>query len=161
MSDIETIMKFLNEMRTQDNRGTALPIYYVIRTEVEESAPMDNCDYTKYYWNERSWDSFKEVEAEIDSQIEESYPYAENPAEHSYRKNKAIEEIHEYGVRKRWDERNMFLTEQDAENHLKLNHYHYSHNAHTYVHHAWRAPQLKEFFEALFNHFEIHAPEEP
>lgn len=45
--------------------------------------------------------------------------------------------------------------EEDAERHLRLNHYHYSKNAHTYVDHAWRAPELKQFFEALFKEFNV------
>lgn len=147
MSDLETILKFLTEMRQQDNRATAFPIYYVIRTEVEEPAPEDNCDYTKWYWSDRSWDSWNEIEKDI----EENY----DKDDWFDAKKRAHREAHQYGVRKRWDERNMFLTESEAQRHLEANHYHYSHNAHTYVHHAWRAPQLEEFFKALFAHFEI------
>jgi len=47
----------------------------------------------------------------------------------------------------------MFLTEKDAEEHLRLNSHHYSKDAHTYVKSAWRADYLKEFLTALFNYF--------
>ena len=55
-------------------------------------------------------------------------------------------------------ERGMFLTETDAKKHLEHNHYHYSENAHTFIKHVWRAPELEAFFEALFSHFEVEMP---
>jgi len=54
-----------------------------------------------------------------------------------------------------WEERGMFLTETDAKNHLKANYYHYSEDAHTYVKHSWRAPDLKKFFQALYKYFSL------
>lgn len=36
----------------------------------------------------------------------------------------------------------MFLTEKEAEEHLKRNHYHYSEDAHTYCMCAWRSPEV-------------------
>lgn len=145
MKNNEAIIKeFLQKMVTQDNRSTAFPIFYVIRTEVEEPAPTDNCEFTKWYWQDETYDSLEEIR-----QYCEENEYSESEID------EAIREAYEYGIRKRWDKRGMFLTETDAENHLKLNHYHYSHNAHTYVEHAWRAPELTEFLSALINHFEI------
>lgn len=141
----EIIKTFLTKMKTQNNRGTAQPYFYVIRTEVEDFAPTDNCDEVKYYWNERSYSSMDEIEKYfVENDYSEDYVIS------------ARREVLEYGSRKRWDHRGMFLTETDAENHLKLNHYHYSHNAHTYVEHAWRAPELNNFFRALFDYFNIN-----
>ncbi len=140
----ERIKSFLLEMATQDNRCTATPFYYTIRTEVEDSAPTDNCDFTRVHWQDESFESKEEMEKQLkddgytDDQIES-----------------ALRESCEYGVRKRWEKRGMFLTESDAKSHLKLNYYHYSHNAHDYVEHAWRAPALEQFFKDIFEHFEI------
>lgn len=140
----EIIKNFLKQIATQDNRGTALPYFYVIRTEVEDSAPLENCDETKVYWNDQSFDSMEDLEKDL----------TENGYDEEAIKE-AMNEACEYGIKKRWDERNMFLTEQDAENHLIANNYHYSHNAHTYVKHAWRAPHLAEFMKALTEHFGV------
>lgn len=43
----------------------------------------------------------------------------------------------------------MFLFAEEAEQHLKANHYHYSSEAHTYGNHAWRAPKTEALLEGL------------
>lgn len=150
MSSNEQIIKeFLTKMATQDNRGTAFPIYYVIRTENEVHAPLENCDYTRWYYIDSSYESLDELKEQM-----RQWDYSEEEIK------KSIREACEYGVKKVWEKRGMFLTETDAEQHLKLNHYHYSSNAHTYVEHAWRAPELTGFFHALFDHFGIGPKDE-
>ena len=140
----EDIKKFLQQMKDQDNRSTAFPYFYVIRTEKEVDCNVDNADETKVYWQGDTYDSMEEVEK-----------YCQE-AEYSEEETRdALREATEYGVRKVWQKKGMFLTETDAENHLKRNHYHYSSNAHTYVDHAWRAPELEGFFKNLFEYFEV------
>jgi hypothetical protein len=141
------IKEFLTKMRAQDNRATAFPFYYVIRTEVEDMAPVENCDYTRWYWQDSSYESLEAIEKYC-----KENDYTEKEI------STAKREAQEYGVKKRWDKRGMFLTETDAINHLKLNYYHYSHNAHNFVEHAWRAPELSEFFNNLFEYFQIQEP---
>lgn len=141
---MEQIKQFLQKMVYQDNRATAFPFFYVIRTEVEDSAPLESCDFTRWYWQDSTFDTFEEFKKYLN---ENCLDDAE--------KRTALDEVIKYGIKKRWENRGMFLTETDAKEHLRLNHYHYSHNAHDYVCHAWRAPELKEFFENLMNHFEI------
>lgn len=43
----------------------------------------------------------------------------------------------------------MFLTKEEAKNHLKLNHYHYTSKAHTYAMTAWRAPKVERLLNIL------------
>lgn len=139
--ETETIIKeFLTKMATQDNRATAAPYFYVIRTKVSDPAPTDNCDRTGWYWNDSTYDTYELLEEAV--------------REAGYDKDE-LANAQEYGIKDRWEHRGMFLTEDDAETHLKLNHYHYSPDAHTYVDHAWRAPKLTEFFKALNAHFGI------
>lgn len=142
--NLEVIENFLSKMRNQDNRCTAAPYFYVIRTEVKDWAPLDNCDEVKYYWQDHTYDSIADVKKSC----------KENGFSKEETQN-ALREVQEFGIKYRWEHRGMFLTETDAKEHLRLNHYHYSHNAHTYVDHAWRAPELSAFFEALFAHFQI------
>ena len=141
----EAVIKtFLQKMVDQDNRATAFPFFYVIRTEVKDPAPLDNCDETMWYVQDSSYSSLDELKQSL-----KDNGYGKEDVEY------IIKEAVEYGIKKRWEKRGMFLTETDAENHLKLNHYHYSSNAHTYVEHAWRAPELSEFFNSLLQHFKI------
>ncbi len=43
----------------------------------------------------------------------------------------------------------MFLTQADAEQHLRLNHYHYPADAHTYAMTAWRSPRVETLLNLL------------
>ena len=43
----------------------------------------------------------------------------------------------------------MFLTQKEAENHLKQNYYHYSEDAHTYAMTAWRSPDVEKLYMIL------------
>ncbi|MNV83812.1 hypothetical protein D3C71_1776370 [compost metagenome] len=43
----------------------------------------------------------------------------------------------------------MFLTKQEAKDHIKSNHYHYTKEAHTYAMTAWRAPKVERLLKIL------------
>lgn len=43
----------------------------------------------------------------------------------------------------------MFLTKQEAKDHIEANYYHYSDRAHTYAMTAWRAPKVERLIEIL------------
>lgn len=43
----------------------------------------------------------------------------------------------------------MFLTKEEAKQHLKVNHYHYTSKAHTYAMTAWRAPKVERLLKIL------------
>lgn len=141
----DRIKAFLTKMATQDNRGTAAPIFYVIRTEVNKPAPSDNCDSVQYRFRDETYVKKSDI---IDLLHEEGL----SPREIA---SKLSDEVEEYGIKKEWESRGMFLTETDAESHLKNNKHHYSPNAHTYVEHAWRAPELTQFFKDLFALFGV------
>ena len=148
MSSREVIKNFLEKMAKQDNRATAAPYFYVIRTEVEEvGVDPDNADEIRYY-DPECYENTYESKEEARNQLKEDGCSAREIDE-------IVGRLEKYGIRKRCEKRGMYLTEEDAERHLKLNHDHYSHNAHTYVDHAWRAPELKEFFEALFKEYNV------
>lgn len=148
MKKHEEIKAFLQTMTTQDRRGTADPFFYVIRTEVEHMSPIENADIIRFIDPDNCecvYGSREECRKELMEDVCNDKDWVDN----------VVERLEEYGVSKYWEERSMFLTEADAEKHLKLNHYHYSKNAHTYVKHAWRAPELKNFFGNLFEYFEV------
>ena len=43
----------------------------------------------------------------------------------------------------------VFLTKQEAKDHIAANYYHYTKEAHTYAMTAWRAPKVRRLFEIL------------
>ena len=150
IDDVETIKKFLSKMSIQDNKATASPYYYVIFSSAYHYEKADiwdkggdnicySCREAEYY---ETYDDYDELVKDI----KESYP-------EDY--EKFIGEIEFFKKHHYYTEHGMFLTEDDAKNHLRRNAYHYSKDAHTYVKHAWRAPELEGFITALFNYFRI------
>jgi hypothetical protein len=145
MDDKATIVKFLEAMSTQDNRATAFPIYYVIRTSGWHPT-VDGCGDRVRYVN------IEEHHDIIDEDAYEALPEEDEPLNEDGVTKADYEARDEI---KMWSEECMFLTETDAERHLKLNSYHYSRDAHTYVKHIWRAVELTEFLLALFHFFGV------
>ena len=58
-------------------------------------------------------------------------------------------EVISYKIVDKIYENTMFLTQIDAENHLKSNDYHYSEDAHTYAMTAWRSPRVEKLIKIL------------
>lgn len=142
--NLKTIKDFLIEYKTQDNRGTAFPIYYTILDYEKEFIPSDSGE--PFIFSEDGLLSYEE--------------YCKDNENIDPEKFLSLPGIYYGEMRQRSFQRGIFLTESDAEEHLKANHYHYSEKAHTYVCHAWRAPKLKTFLEALMAFFDINKGEE-
>jgi len=158
MNDKEIIKDFLNNIANQDNRSTAAPYFYVIRSSVEVPAHEGCGDIVKYYDPEDPEDHYESIEdyielqkeySEYDDMIPEDKEFFDKKMENAERN------LASYEVSLDWRESNMFLTETDAKNHLKSNSHHYSEDAHTYVKHCWRAYEMDDFYVALFNYFGI------
>lgn len=152
MTDKETIVNFLQQMVTQDCRSTAFPFFYVIKDYKNEFI-LDESDFcgesVPYFMNDEgrflTFEEYNKERLEFDEPqlTEDEFENLDNIYIGYFREVSFIVE------------NTLFLTETDAENHLKQNHYHYSPKAHTYVMHAWRAPELKNFIEALLSYFEV------
>ena len=143
-ANIKPIRKFLNQMASQDRRATADIFYYVIRDKIQYQSDPENCDEKRYYQDDETYNSKYDLAKELFRMGCEK--------EEVERK---LRNAHEYGISYRWENKQMFLTETDAKDHLRLNHYHYSPDAYVYICHAWRAPELLEFFKCLFDFFDI------
>ncbi len=147
------LQNMIIEINTQDNRSTATPFFYVIRSRVWVSAYNEGeGDRVVFVNNNDPEDQIKEesLQAAINAYREEMLEYEED----FEKTDSEIEDIlsseySEHWENKAWEERNCFFTEKEAELHLKANYYHYSRDAHTYVKHFWRAPDVKKFFEAV------------
>ena len=152
--DMEYVKEFITKMNTQDNRSTATPFYYQIRDyEWVCSYHKGEGDRVNIVYDTESYTGETLVEA-FSNFIENGY------AEDFDRDKEDEWEIEDYldgleyinGIY--WEVRKekftgVFFTETDAKEHLRLNHYHYSSDADTYVNHAWRAPELEQFFKSV------------
>ena len=146
--NLKIIMDFLKEMGTQNNRFTASPFFYQIRTRKDVVAVDGSEDHYEYFVDDTCEEEVygDELEEDEDKNEELSDDRDEN-------ENGKVKWTHTIPMQKAYEYKGMFLTESDAKQHLKLNHYHYSSDACTYVDHAWRAYGLEEFLKALFLHF--------
>jgi len=138
----KTIKEFLSDMAQQDNRATAFPYFYIIRDEDSVCVGRDSDDSQDTYCDE-DYDEITYRDEDYDTLSEEEYDKLPE------------KERTKLYLKKVWVEKGMFLTEKDAKLHLKINHYHYTENAHTYVKHSWRAGDLKDFLKALFLYFNV------
>lgn len=148
MKNKEIIINFLKQMAEQNNCGTAAPYFHVIKSKTTVPAPVDNCDEIRYYLPEEYDLTYKSIQ-EMERDLKENGYTAQEI-------KSCVQVVEEFGIRYEWKEHGMFLTREDAENHLKTNHYHYSADAYVYVKAAWRAPKLKEFFQALFKEYGVY-----
>jgi len=146
--EIETIIKFLKQMSTQKNRGTAFPYFFTIRTSRWAATVEGSQEKDEYYSEDNEEMDPKNI---LEDECENDELSAD-PEENKDGKEKWAMKV---PVTKAWENKGIFLTETDAKDHLRLNHYHYSKDAHTYVDHAWRAPELEAFLLALFKHFNV------
>jgi acyl carrier protein len=58
-------------------------------------------------------------------------------------------DIVRYGIKKQTVYKGFFLTESAAEGHLNANRHHYGENAHTYIEHAFRNPELEKLLKSV------------
>lgn len=152
----EETMKFLTDfmtrINTQDNWATASPYYYVIRSSHWRVAHGDftsgetricrvdfEGDPTTFYSKEEFVKWFKEYNSDLEGTDEEINKLADEK----------YEELSEYTEEKYYEEEGCFLTEEAANKHLELNHYHYSEDSHVYLKHAFRNPELMDLLNAI------------
>lgn len=142
------IVEYLKKMSSQDNLSTAFPFFWVIRDV--KYLPTD----ADYHWNKVIY--LNEESGEEISQDE----WDALPTERNNDCEQIQDDFREVYLMKTYEESGMFLTHEDAKNHLSKNYYHYSEEAHPYLKHAWRAPLMEEFFDNLFQYFNVKIPPE-
>jgi len=143
-TDRDIIVDFLTQMQRQDNRSTAAPYFYTIRQQKKVYVPTGFGSECDFYCDGDFYESDK---AAMKSLLE--YGHKRSEVEKLIAKGNWVDFKMEYECR------GFFLTETDADNHLRCNPHHYSSDAHTYIDHIWRAPELEAFFMALFKEYKI------
>ncbi|MEI2465120.1 hypothetical protein [Niallia taxi] len=167
-NDIQFLKDLQHELQTQENDWQAAPRYWSImdyKWEVTESGhedrvvlyDSDDCetieldDYLKEILEGDRRDEFSEDEIEeLESEKEYGTPSDIYNWIESYDDNSRFYPIYEREV-SIIAQNTMFLTKEEAKNHLELNHYHYSPKAHTYAMTAWRAPKVERLIKILEN----------
>lgn len=155
------LQAFMDRINTQDNRSTATPIYYTIQERKKRySRDFDSCDGECYCATNDFFEigdchdlkkylieNYPEYEEVINKLVEDNEGYDWDVVLEDFCEGKklSIERLAYVWER---PERSFFLTEQACEQHIKLNHYHYS-EPHSYVHHAWRYPELEQLLQTL------------
>jgi hypothetical protein len=145
---LETIKGFLTLMSQQDNRSTARYFYYVLQEP--EFIPSDpDFHYDAIVYSCPGTPEYTLTEEE----------YKKIPDNYETDEDMFIKEDFEpiYFV-KIYQDKEVFLTEKEANEHLKNNHYNYHKESRIYVKHFWRTPIQDKFFDALFDYFNIDKP---
>lgn len=166
--DVIFLQNLQQELKIQEKDHQAAPRFWVIRQyerRVTDSNFSDGMvlidieggEYKEFYddCNMADFiDYMKEYRDKDLSKINESYDYS-NMSE-------LIEIIMDYECLDDFityhyeevaviKENTMFLTKQEAKNHIKANYYHYNKSVHTYAMTAWRAPKVEKLLSILEN----------
>ena len=164
----ERLMYLSNEIKTQDNRGTASPYFFQITERVEEPCWDGNCD--KYIWT-NYYSEWEKVDGDYNSMLEFLYEnfesfyqniqqwFKDNDLEDdvlSQLDEDQMEDLFKYlefdkipvcEVVKTY---NAFLTEKSVKAYIESNKHHYPKGiVSDYLEYAFRNPDLETVFDFL------------
>lgn len=152
--------KLAKEYWEQDNCGTAYPVFWQIQdiNWVASYHFSDGDRYTLVYDGEtylvadtlqELFEKIKKDEDDIGFEMPEmSYDYiCESDCDEFVELNEYVSGI--FAQEQEYVLKGMFLFMQEAKDHLKANHYHYSSKARVYCSHAWRAPKTEQLLRLI------------
>jgi hypothetical protein len=153
------LMGIVKEVATQDNRATRAPYFFQIRDWKKVYDFNLNGD-VHFFLDRDSGDEFETLE-DLKGHLEyQDFEYDEDELKSLWEdwKNYGMSDLADWLEEKDLgleacsyslepDYKNSFLTEKDAEDHLRLNHYHYHKDADTYLMHAWRNNDMETLYE--------------
>ncbi|MDH6670192.1 hypothetical protein M2277_000836 [Paenibacillus sp. LBL] len=157
--DIEFLKSLQSELNSQVNDCQASPRFWVVGDYRWVECSQDNAERFSVYLpsagesyelngylqeikedkelSGEAYEDFEDIGCE-DSALEWIQTYQDEDAH-------LCPERKEHFVR----ENTMFLTKSEAKQHIELNHYHYTKEAHTYAMTAWRAPAVERLLQIL------------
>ncbi|MED4447418.1 hypothetical protein P9299_30960 [Bacillus cereus] len=167
--DIQFLKDLQQELKTQETDSNASPRFWVIK-DYRFVPGNEKCDsgYEERFFNDGdhvTFHKFDDLKDFLEEYYEEVIDESQELRVLLYDENEEFDELWEYVE----DNLNsdgffdtvfmkeegfivpdtMFLTKEEAKNHLKLNHYHYTSKAHTYAMTAWRAPKVERLLNIL------------
>jgi len=126
--DLEFLEDLAHQLKTQDRRGTAEPVFYVVQSKERQPVPDGFSD--KFYWynsvDSETYDTEREVLKEYDS----------------------LGEFYRVFYKDVWKDEAVFLTEVAAQKHIDQNNYHYK-EPRVYVKAVWRNPEVEFLLETV------------
>lgn len=154
-------LEFINEYFSQNNCGTAYPIYFSIRDS--EYVPISVYDDADKYMLVVDCDVLGTYDSLVNAVIglrdSKYYEVPEcllNEDHEDYWDFDCIFEkfcednsITCAPVKKQYTYKGMFLLKSEAQDHLESNKHHYSNDAIVYCEHAWRSERQKDFLESV------------
>lgn len=150
--NLKELKKISNRLVNQDNRGTRLPIWFLLQ-DIEERFNVNGEGELLLYQDEdgNTWrgESYEDISKqiikseELDLRTKEGKERKEEIEEEVQYSNRLHSIDYEYATKQ------IFFTEKAAKEHLKVNHYHYSDKARIYVDHAWRNPEAEKIHKVL------------
>ncbi len=136
------IKDFLSRIETQDNRGTASPLLYLLQRKIEYVA------HPEYHHQTETIFYHPEMEGRNCETLDEAKQWLVEYGYEGEKLDKEIENIEEFQMGHYWETDQAFLTEHGLNRHKELN----GHNLRKhrdYVVHCFRNPEMKELFEVL------------
>lgn len=132
---------FMNECESQDNRGTAKPIQFLLQVRRDYVAHPDyNLGSTTRWFH-------SELQRDFETREEAEKALADYGFKGKELKEK-IEELEELEIGHYWETEQCFLTERGYKQHIEINGHNLRHYK-KYVVHAFRNPELRSLFDAI------------
>lgn len=154
-NDLKAAKELAIRLKTQDNRGTALPICFLLQ-DVEEKRAFyqgefvlfrDDCG--KEWRGEDEDDIIRQILASrregIECEIDDYYKAVDD----LFDEIKKEVEGNCYEMNYEFVTKRIFLTLEAVNNHLKANRHYYSDKARIYVDHFWRDPEMELVYKIL------------
>jgi len=147
----EFLKDFMNRIKTQDNRATASPYFYVVQCRKEIAVPLGTTGKTRYFdSNSSSSYTLEELKKWFKEWKDDDMEWDNEKDEEEFEKYKR-KYCEKYDIDEIEEEHNVFFTEEGYNQHIKLNGHNYRHynKFYSYIKHAFRNPELTGLFKAL------------
>lgn len=154
-SDVLFLKELAEELRTQEHDCQAEPRFWALRDYQDIESSIDNCEKKELYYDTEmySLEDAKEYLIDIgyEKELKEFLEGSDDDEFLEFFNNRAKYEA--YWIYTKSEPvilpNTMFLTKQEAKDHIRFNHYHYTDKVHTYAMTAWRAPKVDRLLKIL------------
>lgn len=132
------LTKLVKEIKNQDNRATSKPYFYCIKDHRIQSVPEGCGDEFRYIWDNEVFTKSECLEY-LDLDEEAFLKLLDMGDIQLY---EVVEEVYEP------NNHNVFFTEKACHEHIEQNRHHFN-KPYSYVHAAWRNPEIEGIFRAI------------
>lgn len=146
---LEFLSKLIERINTQDNHGTALPYFYIVKTKKWRVA------HPEFYGSDTK-QVFTDVQSGDYQQFDSKEEAIKHLVEHCDIEASEAEEVferdfEEFTMERYEEEDNVFLTEEGYKEHVRLNGHNLSRKGeyNFYIKHAWRNPEMADLLKAV------------